>query len=71
MNEIMKEALEIYEDLRVLLSDDGSQKYLVEIASKENVLFVLDELEYIFKEAEDYERCYNISEWREIVKNSS
>lgn len=74
MNELARlkrqeEAISVFNDIRDFFETENNTVYLSTILSKENMEKVLNKIEAIFIEMEDYERCHCIVEWRKQFKN--
>ena len=65
----LEEARTIFQDVRDFFESDKKRMYLTTVISEENVRKVLDEIECIFAEDEDYEKCSQIVAWRNQLKD--
>lgn len=68
MEERLREAIDIFEDLSILFSNPESCKYLLSVATEEIIFKVFDELEHCFTATEDYEKCLSIQKWRREIQ---
>jgi KaiC/GvpD/RAD55 family RecA-like ATPase len=64
-----EEAVAVFNDIRDFFETKSNMMYLTTVLSKENLLKVLDEIQMIFEETEDYERCHYILEWRKQLSD--
>lgn len=59
------EAEHIYNDVTEFFENEDKKDYLLTIVSPENIIEILEEIEKVFIESEDYEKCAIIKVWRE------
>jgi hypothetical protein len=63
-----EEAVTVFNDIRDFFETPNSTVYLTTVLSEENLLKILDEIQVIFEEMEDYERCQYVVEWRKTIE---
>ena len=59
-----KEASKVYNDLQDFFRSEFKRIYLTAVISFDDIRKILDELKEIFIEAEAYEKCSQIEEWK-------
>lgn len=67
--ERLEEANGVYEDLKEFFETEQKAFYLTTAISTENLERILDEIQQIFVEEEEFEKCARISKWREQLKD--
>jgi hypothetical protein len=67
--ERLEEANGVYEDLKEFFETEQKAFYLTTAISTENLEQILDEIQQIFVEEEEFEKCARISKWREQLKD--
>jgi hypothetical protein len=63
------EAIGVFGDIQDFFESETKTNYLTTVISEEDVKRVLNEIESIFLEIEDYEKCAQIRNWREKLNN--
>ena len=61
------EAEHIFGDVMEFFENDDKKDYLMTFVPPENIIEILEEIEKVFVESEDYEKCAIIKKWRERV----
>ena len=69
--ERLEEANSVYEDIREFFETEQKAFYLTTAISTENLEQILDEIQQIFVDEEEFEKCAQISKWREQLKKIS
>lgn len=67
----LNEALSVYTDVKDFFESDNKTEYLTSVLSVENVRKVLDEIEKIFIDHEEYEKCSTIQKWKQKLEKNS
>lgn len=69
--ERLEEANGVYEDIKEFFETEQKAFYLTTAISTENLEQILDEIQQIFVDEEEFEKCAQISKWREQLKKIS
>jgi hypothetical protein len=66
-NSQMREAGEVFLDMRDFFENPSKLQYLTTVLSIEEVEEALQGIEKVFLEHEDYEKCAQVKKWREVT----
>lgn len=69
--EKLEEAIGIYNDIRDFFESKEKTAYLTTAISITNVYKVLNEIECIFVEHDEFERCAQITKWKTLINEST
>jgi hypothetical protein len=69
--EKLEEAIGIYNDIKDFFESEEKTAYLTTAISITNVHKVLNEIEFIFVEYEEFERCEQITKWKKLINEST
>lgn len=69
--EKLEEAIGIYDDIKDFFESKEKTAYLTTAISITNVHKVLNEIEFIFIEHDEFERCSQITKWKALINESS
>ncbi len=68
--EKLEEAIGIYDDIKDFFDSKEKTVYLTTAISITNVHKVLNEIEIIFVEHDEFERCEQIIKWKRLINES-
>jgi hypothetical protein len=69
--EKLEEAIGIYNDIKDFFESKEKTAYLTTAISITNVHKVLNEIEFIFVENDEFERCAQITKWKKLINEST